>query len=201
MTFLIDEDSALWTKLQGFSVQNYADGQQIPVQVYYRFPDDELITRKFPHFAIDLIDVHPDTEREARAFMPIYPYNTESATPASGITMVGTDLPLPWMLEYQVAAFSRTPWHDRQLGGLLYGLFPRTFGFLDMTTWDGTIRRADLWGTTRRDRLDTANKRMYCQIFTIGVSSEFTVEQLTFVQEVSAVNITQQFTGQTLVLP
>lgn len=193
--FLLDEDNALKTKLLNynnpqFSVTNYADGTQIPVAVFFRSPDTEIITRTFPHFAIDLIDVEPDHERMHRADGFIVPYPTETATPAEGFFNIAYDFPMPWMLHYQISAISRDPTHDRQLGQLLFNMFPYQYGYLDMTGFDGTVRRADLIGTERRDLpADSTNKRIYRQIFTVGISSEFYLSQFTQVQQALSVNI------------
>jgi hypothetical protein len=199
--FLLDEDNALKSKLlnqpngvyspPNFFVTNYKDGQQIPVDVFFRSPDTEIRSRTFPHFAIDLIDVQPDHERMHRADGPIVPYPTETATPTAGFPLVADDFPFPWMLYYQISAISRDPTHDRQLGQLLFRMFPYQYGSLDMTNFDGTVRRADFVEMERRDLpADANNKRLYRQVFTIGVSSEFYLNQIVQIQQVISVNLT-----------
>lgn len=195
--FTLDEDDALKTKLlrgtgpnsaPGFFVTNYADGKQIPINVFFRSPDTEVVSRTFPHFAIDLIDIEPDHERMHRAAGFIVPYPTETATPASGYFDIASDFPMPFMLIYQISAISRDPTHDRQLGQLLYMMFPYQFGQLNMTNFDGTVRRADLRSTERRDlAADATNKRIYRQIFTVAVSSEFYLNVLQQIQQVLSV--------------
>ena len=201
--FLLDEDNALKMKLQNygipFTVNNYADNTAVPITVYFRSPDQEIRTRTFPHFTIDLIDVVPDEERMHRAPEgATVPYPTETATPLPGTVLTSDDFPFPWMLHYQISAISRDPTHDRQLGQLLFRMFPYQYGSLDMGVFDGTVRRADLLSTTRQDLPGDANqKRIYRQIFTIGVSSEFYLNQLTEIQRVLSINTTVETTQGT----
>jgi hypothetical protein len=209
--FTLDEDNALKAKLlngpypngaPNFFVTNYVDGTLIPINVFYRSPDTEIRTRTFPHLAIDLIDIEPDHERMHRALGFVVPYPTETATPAVGFYDVADDFPFPWMLHYQISAISRDPTHDRQLGQLLFRMFPYQYGSLDMTGFDGTVRRADLLSMERRDLpADATNKRLYRQIFTIGVSSEFYLNQITQIQQVISVKTTVTTTSPVIVGP
>jgi hypothetical protein len=181
--FILDEDRALKQKLQGQYVYNYANGKQFPIDVYFRFPDPEERERRFPHIAIDLIGIEFDADRAHRALGFILPADLETATPPSGEFMTNNDMPLPWTLIYQLGAYARDPVQDRQLTAILYQLFPEQFGFLDMAAYDGTVRRADLHNVVRRDTVDNSNKRLYRNIFTIGVSSEFYVYEVQYVLE------------------
>jgi hypothetical protein len=197
--FALDEDEALKMKLENygrpFTVINYANLKEIPIAVYYRSPDVEIRKRTFPHIAIDLIDIEPDHERMHRCEGMVVPMPIESPTgliteePRSAIYWAD-DFPFPWMLIYQLSAISRDPTHDRQLAQLLYHMFPYQFGQLDTSMFDGTIRRADLRGTTRRDLpADQTNKRIFRQIFTIAVSSEFYVDEIMQIPLVSSVDV------------
>jgi hypothetical protein len=191
--WLRDEDNALKTKLSGFAVSNYGQGGPggVPkenIAVYFRFPDPEERTRTFPHIAIDLIDVEYDQTRAHRAGGYIVQYPLEMATPPVGTNLVSDDMPWPSTLVYQLAAYSRQPWHDRQLSLMLYQFFPEQFGFLDMTTWDGTVRRADLRGVARRDIIDANRKRTFRNVFTIGVSSELYLYQIQDIMQVLSVS-------------
>lgn len=191
------EDEALKQKLSGFSVINPAGGFQVPVQVFYRLPDAEEVTRTFPHISIDLVDIVFAPERAHRALEYIIPYTLEQATPTVNETYVGDDYPLPWSLVYQVTAFSRQPRHDRQLLMMLYQMFPEEYGSLDMTNIDGTVRRCDLVDVTRRDTVDSTNKRLYRAIFTVEVSTEFFVNQLRLTpQALQSVITYVQYTNQ-----
>jgi hypothetical protein len=195
--WVLDEDNALKQKLLGnprFYVTNYAsnpDGttQTIPIQVFFRSPDVEIRTRTFPFVSIDLIDIVSEDDRAHRSAGPIVPFDLETATPPAGFNMVADDFPLPWSLIYQLSCCSRQPTHDRQMTQLMYMMFPHQFGSLDMGNFDGTVRRADLQNVVRRDLpADDANKRIYRQIFTIGVSSQFYLNEINLIQQAISVN-------------
>lgn len=191
MPWLLDEDDALKAKLSGFSVTNYADGRAKPIAVYFRFPDSEERQRTFPHIAIDLVEITfaPDrAHRVANEF--ILDYDTETATPLNGFSLAAYDFPLPWNLVYQLAAYSRLPRDDRWLTSLLFQQFPEEFGSLDMTNFDGTVRRADLVSVVRRDTVDASQHRLYRNIFTVSVSSEFFLGQVYAIQQSTGVNVT-----------
>jgi hypothetical protein len=190
VAWVLDEDDALKTKLSNFTVVNPADMSQVPVPVYFRFPDTEERTRTFPHIAIDLFNVAFDPTRAHRAMEYRLTFDTETATPAQGYTLVADDYPLPWILQYQLGVYSRNPRHDRQLMLMLYQMFPETYGSLDMSAFDGTIRRADLVSVVRRDTVDSAGKRQYHFIMTINISSEFFLNQIKSICDVRSVDFT-----------
>jgi hypothetical protein len=168
-------------------VLNYSTDTLIPIQVYFRFPDSEIVgNRSFPHMAIDLIEINFDPTRAQRGFQYSFTYATEQATPPIGFSQTAYDYPLPFNLVYQIACYSEQPRHDRQMAGMLYTLFPEGYGFLDMSNYDGTIRRADFVSAVRRDIVDpSSKKRRYRNIVTISVSSEFLLGQVYEIQHVS----------------
>lgn len=193
--FLLDEDRALKEKLSGFSVVNYSDGKKINIPVFFRFPDPEERTRTFPHIQIDLVDVVFDRTRAHRAAYYIQAGDTETATPLTGFTLVADDMPLPWSLIYQITTFARQPWQDRQLQGLMFMQFPEQFGFLNMANYDNTARRADLQSSVRRDTVDSTNKRLYKNIFTVAISSEFYLAQLQQIQQIASIDVDVEVIG------
>jgi len=168
-------------------VVNYADGRQIPVAVFYRFPDAEERTRTFPHLSIDLTEIRYAGDRTHHAGYFIVPYDLENATPMTGYELVADDYPMPWSLIYQITAYSRQPTHDRQMMMFMYRLFPQQYGNLNMTNFDGTIRRADLESVVRRDTIDTERKRLYRNIFTVAISSEFFLNEVVAIQQATSV--------------
>lgn len=190
MPWLLDEDYALKQKLSGFTVSNYADGKLLPIQVYYRFPDPEERERTFPHIAIDLTEIVFDAERAHRADGYLLTWDTETATPMINGALVGDDYPLPWSLIYQLAYYSRNPTHDRQMRMMAYQMFPEQYGSLNMQYFDGTIRRADLVSSVQRDTVDANNKRLYRNILTVAISSEFFLNQITAIQRATSIDIT-----------
>lgn len=187
--WVLDEDSALKEKLSGFTVPNYADGKLKKVAVYYRFPDVEERTRSFPHIAIDLTEINFDPTRAHRAMEYILDFDLEEATPLSGFKLVGDDYPLPWSLIYQLGCYSRQPDHDRQMLMMMYQMFPEMYGSLDMSKYDGTVRRADMLSAVRRDTVDFEKKRLYRNIITVAISSEFFLNQIRTIQLNTSVNV------------
>lgn len=190
MTWILDEDYALKQKLSGHTVVNYANGAVLPIATYFRFPDPEIRTRTFPHIAIDLTDIEFASDRAHRSVGFTLPFDTETATPLVGASLVADDYPLPWNLIYQLACYSRQPEHDRQMLLYMYQAFPEMYGQLNMQAFDGTIRRADLVSTVRRDTVDANNKRLYRVIFTVSISSEFFLNQILAIQQATSLNLT-----------
>ena len=187
--WVLDEDEALKSKLSGFTVTNYVDDRKMPIAVYFRFPDPEERTRTFPHIVIDLVEINYDRTRSHHAEQYVLDYPLDQATPPTGFSLVADDYPMPWSLVYQLTAYSRQPVHDRQILMMMYQLFPQMYGSLDMTDYDGTIRRADLESVTRRDTIDSENKRIYRNIFTVAISSEFFLNQVLAIQQATSVNV------------
>lgn len=197
MPWLLDEDDALRLKLLGpggtsspYTVTNYADGRQLPINVYFQFPDAEEITRVFPYLAISLIAINFAAERAHRAQGYILNRPLEQATPQTGYVLGSDDMPLPWDLVYQIGTYSRQPRHDRQLQAMMFQAFPQDFGFLDMTNFDGTFRRADMISAVRRDERDATKQRLYHNIYTVSISSEFPLYKVQQIQEISSVDVT-----------
>jgi hypothetical protein len=119
----------------------------------------------------------------------VLPYDLEQATPLSGFSLVADDYPLPWSLVYQLATYARNPLHDRYLQMMMYRMFPEQYGSLDMSNFDGTVRRADLISAVQRDTVDSNNKRLYRHVFTVAISSEFFVNQVLAIQQARTVVI------------
>ena len=190
MPFILDEDWALKQKLSGFTVTNYADKKQLPIATYFRFPDQEERERTFPHIAIDLVEIVFDAERAHRSIGYHMSWSTETATPLANGVLAADDYPLPWSLIYQLAFYSRNPTHDRQMRMMAYQMFPEMYGSLNMTAFDGTIRRADLVSSVQRDTVDSNNKRLYRNVMTVAISSEFFLNQVYAVQLATKVKIT-----------
>ena len=107
-----DEDDALKAKLEGFVLQNYARGNEMPIAVYFRWADTEIRQRTYPNILIDLIRVEFAADRAHRALSPIAPQQ-EMATPPSGSVLVADDFPLPWNMIYQLRTSSHGPREDR----------------------------------------------------------------------------------------
>jgi len=185
MTFLLSEDKALRDALLGMVVHDQkADGQDTDraVRVYFGQPDQELTPQLYPYVTIDMIDIQRDPEREMRGWT-----GKEYLAPADldEDQRFEVEIPIPVNIDYQVTVFSRHPRHDRELlTQINFQKLPQRFGMLQLD--DGTVRRMDVMGVSKRDATEQA-KRLFINAITVRVSSEVsqgTLRTLYKVQEV-----------------
>jgi hypothetical protein len=170
VTFLLSEDKALRDSLLGMVVHDQkADGQDVDraVRVYFGQPDQELTPQLYPYVTIDMIDIQRDPTREMRG-------KTSSSYLAPADLPEGqsfeVDIPIPVNIDYQVTVFSRHPRHDRELlTQINFQKLPQRFGMLQLD--DGTVRRLDVMGISKRDATEQA-KRLFINAITVRVSSE-----------------------------
>jgi hypothetical protein len=170
VTFLLSEDKALRDSLLGMVVHDQkADGQDVDrsVRVYFGQPDQELTPQLYPYVTIDMIDIQRDPTREMRG-------KTSSSYLAPADLPDGqsfeVDIPIPVNIDYQVTVFSRHPRHDRELlTQINFQKLPQRFGMLQLD--DGTVRRLDVMGISKRDATEQA-KRLFINAITVRVSSE-----------------------------
>jgi hypothetical protein len=146
-----------------------ADGQDVDrsVRVYFGQPDQELTPQLYPYVTIDMIDIQRDPTREMRG-------KTSSSYLAPANLPEGqsfeVDIPIPVNIDYQVTVFSRHPRHDRELlTQINFQKLPQRFGMLQLD--DGTVRRLDVMGISKRDATEQA-KRLFINAITVRVSSE-----------------------------
>ena len=177
MTFLLSEDDALHTRLQGMVVTDQkAVNQNTPRQVgvWFGQPDQELRAQSYPYVTIDMIDVERDPSREMRGKVsPDYLKPADLATNKGFIV----DIPIPVNITYQITTYARHPRHDRAImAQLMFDKLPIRFGSLDLD--DGTVRRLDVLGVSKRDVTEQA-KRLFVNAVTVQVSSEVAQSQIT----------------------
>jgi hypothetical protein len=189
MPFIINEDEALKTLLQGITVSDSGNATR-PVAVYYGQPDKDLRQQIYPYITLDLVGVREDTERAHRGVVNLT-YTPEGMLPNlnqdSSINQP-VEFPIPVDLIYQVSTWSRQPRHDRQIMSKLFapGRLPFRFGQLPIPQ-DGTNRRLDVLGFSKRDTTE-GGKRLFSNVYNIRISSELFVDQLTAVYQVTDVN-------------
>ena len=199
MTFIISEDKALRTKLQGMTVADQkSDGQEVARQVgvWFGQPDQEIRSQSYPYITIDMIDIVRDQQREYRAKVkPEYLAGPE--------VLEGDDweieTPIPVYIDYQITTYSRHPRHDRQILAQLMGSkLPIRFGVLNVvedsvteggtTTTTITARRLDVMSVSKRDVTEQA-KRLFVNAITVRVSSEIPLEIFDQLYRVTSVNV------------
>jgi hypothetical protein len=206
--FLLAEDAAVKLRFSNIKVTDDRNAQR-PVQVFYRYPDNET-ERNYPFITIENIDISHARQRqhsEARVYTP-NPYSASSATAPDALTYwpsTSADLGasagaglvaysgwdfVPVDLLYQVSTFARTALHDRQLTSQMLGsITPFRYGYLHVET-DDTIRRFDLLDWVTADLLDPEagyRKRIFRKVYTIQVSAELPYSQFYQVKRVDQV--------------
>ena len=176
MTFLLSEDEALRERLQGMVVSDQKALNQNTtrdVGVWFGQPDQEIRSQSYPYVTIDMIDIERDPSREMRGkTSPTYlkPANLPSN---KGFEI---DIPIPVNIDYQITTYARHPRHDRAImSQLLWEKLPIRFGVLELN--DGTVRRLDVVGVSKRDVTEQA-KRLFVNAITVRVSSEVVQGQL-----------------------
>lgn len=189
MPFIINEDEALKTLLQGITVSDAGNSAR-PVGVYYGQPDKDIRQQVYPYITLDLIGVREDFERAHRGVVNLT-YTPEGYTPninEDDSINQPIDFPIPVDLIYQVSTWSRQPRHDRQIMAKLFapGRLPFRFGQLPVPQ-DGTNRRLDMLGFSKRDTTE-GGKRLFSNVYNIRISAELFTEQLVDVYQVLDVN-------------
>jgi hypothetical protein len=172
MPFLINEDAALKTMLQGITVSDAGNSAR-PVAVYYGQPDKEIRQQTYPYITIDLISVREDTTRSHQGAVQLtYIPEGLGVTAVNGSINKITNFPTPVDLYYQVSTWARQPRHDRQIAAALFGVgrLPFRFGQLDIPE-DGTARRLDMLGFSKRDTTESG-KRLFSNVYNIKISAE-----------------------------
>jgi hypothetical protein len=185
MPFLINEDAALKTMLQGITVAD-AGSSARPVAVYYGQPDKEIRQQTYPYITIDLISVREDTARMHQGAVRLtYIPEGLGVTAVDGRINKITNFPIPVDLYYQVSTWARQPRHDRQIAAALFSAdrLPFRFGQLDIPE-DGTVRRLDMLGFSKRDTTE-GGKRLFSNVYNIKISAELFPELLAQVYTVT----------------
>ena len=190
MTFILAEDTALKSLLQGISV---VDEKSIsrPVKVWFGFPDVEVRAQDYPFMTIELLDVSPSNERQHSGFL----YDNDfrgTIAPVEGVSYE-YEYPVAYDLIYQVTSYARHPRHDRAIiYQFLNEKVPHKFGQIAIPNELGTetsYRHIFLDGFIKRDLIEEG-RRLLRNVFTVRVVSEMTPAQAaTAIGTVEEVNI------------
>jgi hypothetical protein len=190
LTFILAEDTALKSLLQGISV---VDEKSIsrPVKVWFGFPDVEVRAQDYPYMTIELLDVSPSNERQHSGFL----YDNDfrgTIAPVEGVSYE-YEYPVAYDLIYQVTSYARHPRHDRAIiYQFLNEKVPHKFGQIAIPNELGTetsYRHIFLDGFIKRDLIEEG-RRLLRNVFTVRVVSEMTPTQAaTAIGTVEEVNI------------
>jgi len=174
--FVLAEETALKAKFQGLTVTDPKDpsgATTVAVDVWFRYPDPEVRTVKYPFIVLDFVDMQKADHREHSGNgleVPYVPYGMEweSGDPP----IVADEWPTPYDLYYTVSVYTLDPRHDRELKIKLLAdpvRLPHRLAYLELE--DGTTRRLDVLDVSPQVRRD-AEKTEHVTIFTVLVESE-----------------------------
>ena len=168
MPVIINEDNALKTLLSGLTVSDAGNAAR-PVGVWFGQPDAQIRQQSYPYITIDLIGISEAQERVHAGLVELN-YVPEGVDPDKDYIV---QYPIPVDLMYQVTTYARQPRHDRQIMAQLFGptRLPLRFGMIAIPE-DGTARRLDMLRFSKRDTTEQ-DKRLFCNVYTIQISSEF----------------------------
>jgi len=161
MSFIIAEDQALKTLMQGITVSDEKNNTR-SVQAWFSNPDPELRNQSYPYVTIELIGVEWANYRQASGFF-IDNDRQGTVSPSSG--------------EVFESSYSRHPRHDRAIiSHLLNNDFVANRGFLPVPNELGTqtsYRHIILQDFAKRDTVEDG-RRLFRNVFTVLVTSEST---------------------------
>ena len=174
MSFIIAEDQALKTLMQGIVVSDEKNNTR-SVQAWFSNPDPELRNQSYPYVTIELIGVEWANYRQASGFF-IDNDRQGTVSPSSG-EVFEYEVPAAWDLMYQITSYSRHPRHDRAIiSHLLNNDFVANRGFLPVPNELGTqtsYRHIILQDFAKRDTVEDG-RRLFRNVFTVLVTSEST---------------------------
>lgn len=192
MTFLLAEDTAMKTYLQGIEVSDEADATR-PVQVWFGYPDVEIRALTYPFITIDVIDIRQSYERQASGLL--YDIDNMGTTPPEPGISYNYLHPIAYDIEYQLTTYARHPRHDRSIVFQMTHKFPGKYGYLPVPNELGTstaYRHMFLESFIKRDTVeqDKGSKRLFRNIYTVRVVSELTPNAVALgLKQVETVNI------------
>lgn len=208
--FLLAEDEAVKLRFTGLTVSDDRNNSR-PVKVFFRYPDGDT-EREYPFITIDLLDI---TEARNRQHSDVSLYtgleqghpnrinywpNTSSASAPNlnGDDFYRTTEFVAIDLMYQVATYTRSALHDRQLTSqMLSTVVPFRYNSIGVGI-DGTSRRFDLLDWSAADMLDPEagyRKRIFRKIYTLQMSSELPTSALVGLKKVLSVSTTLEQTN------
>jgi len=174
MSFIIAEDQALKTLMQGIVVSDEKNNTR-SVQAWFSNPDPELRNQSYPYVTIELIGVEWANYRQTSGFF-IDNDRQGTVSPSSG-EVFEYEVPAAWDLMYQITSYSRHPRHDRAIiSHLLNNDFVANRGFLPVPNELGTeisYRHIILENFAKRDTVEDG-RRLFRNVFTVLVTSEST---------------------------
>lgn len=181
MSFIIAEEIALKSHLQGMDVNDYAADNSVsgsrPVEVWFTIPDVEVRQMTYPGVTIGLLDIRPGVDRQHSGKFTDGDY-MGTRTEQSGVSY-RYDIPVAYDLIYQVTTWARHPRHDRAIIHQMLNKFPAKYGKLPVPTSNNVATAYRSMFLDEFVKLDYVedNRRTYKNSYTVRIVSELTNEQ------------------------
>ena len=211
--FLLAEDAAVKARFSNIAVSDDREPVRV-AKVFFRYPEGEK-EKDYPFITIEHIGLSHNRSLQhseqsyyyangisgaslSPAFIDYFPSELDATGMQAELgdgDYLRTDSFVPVTLIYQVATYTRSALHDRQLTAkILRRVIPFRRGFIEIPE-DGTIRRFDLISWANSDLLDGEagyRKRIFRKVYTIHMSAEIAASDLVQVKQVTSVvgNIT-----------
>jgi hypothetical protein len=186
-TWILNEDNALKAWLKGLTVWDQNLNPR-PVPVWFGQPDPEIRTQSYPYITLDLLDLDEDKTRmmtrygELAYAPPLFPASDADV-------MVKSMAPTPMNLIYQVSSWARTPRHDRSiLSQMNFTYLHPRFAQVGVA-YDNTSRRIEVQDFAKRDTVDEEKKRLFRNVWTIALKTEFFYFPLDLIAKVKTATI------------
>ena len=191
--FILAEETALKAKLEGLGVRDPRDpeGELLPVDVWFRWPNKEIRQVRYPFVALDLAGMVKSDRREHSGG----PFPLEYTPP--NLDELGEDeaytaatWPTPYDLTYTATVVALDPRHDRELKARLLGdptRLPHRGGYLAVE--DETLRRLETLGVDNHVVRDGA-RTQFMTVFTLNVETELFVSEIEEIRRAEVVSVT-----------
>lgn len=211
--FLLAEDAALKEHLSGITVSDDRKPNR-PVKVFFRYPEGET-EKEYPFITIEMIGMNYARARQHSEhylyygnsasgasisstdanFIGYYPSELDqdgmaAALDEAGSAYLKTQSFVQVDLLYQIATYTRSALHDRQLTSFMLRNKLKLRSNYLIVPADGTTRRLDLISWSQADLLDTESgykKRAFRKVYTVQINAELPVTDLQAVKRVNQI--------------
>lgn len=208
--FLLAEDAAVKARFSGITVSDDRK-QQRPVKVFFRYPEGET-EKEYPFITIEHLGISHARNLQHSEQDYIFYSNTSSASldPVRSVDYFPSEMNredleneynsvgslarvrsfIPVNLIYQIATYTRSALHDRQLTSKILRLIAPYRQSYILIPEDGTSRRLDMLSWNNSDLLDQEaayRKRIFRKVYTIQMNAELPASEIIETPQVSSV--------------
>lgn len=208
--FLLAEDAAIKARFSGITVSDDRKAQR-PVKVFFRYPDGET-EKEYPFITIEHLGI--SHARNLQHSEQDYFFNPSASSAsvnsvtslhyfpseldresleneyANSAAFVRARSFIPVNLVYQIATYTRSALHDRQLTSKILRIIAPYRQSYILIPEDGTSRRLDMLSWANSDLLDQEagyRKRIFRKVYTIQMNAELPSSELVEVPQASSV--------------